>query len=188
MGLLTCVIVQTAAPPKRSIPAVTVCVLAVTAVVNAIQAIWAPVLPALERTPGMLARGQWWRLVTPLFVHGRWWDVFLNFSAIAVLGALAEKFFGRRNWLLLYFPAGVVGEVAGTFWKPMGAGNSVAGCGLLGALAAWLMCRNTLPGRFGGILILAGAAVLTFFRDIHGLPIFAGAGIAAAMLVARLEH
>ena len=178
MGLLTRVVVQTAAPPKRSIPAVTVCVLAVTAVVNAIQAIWAPVLPALERTPGMLARGQWWRLVTLLFVHGRWWEVFLNFSAIAVLGTLAEKFFGRRNWLLLYFPAGVVGEVAGTFWKPVGAGNSVAGCGLLGALAAW----------FGGILILAGAAVLTFFRDIHGLPIFPGAGIAAAMLVARLEH
>jgi rhomboid protease GluP len=173
--------------PKRNIPVVTICVLAVTAVVNALQVVSPRVLPALERAPGKLAAGQWWRLITPLFVHNRWWEVLFNFSAIALVGTFIERFFGGRNWLLLYFPAGIVGEVAGTFWKPVGAGNSVAGCGLLGALAAWLIWRQTAPGRFGGIFLLAGAAALTFFRDIHGPPIFVGAAIGATMLAAHLD-
>jgi membrane associated rhomboid family serine protease len=106
-----------------------------------------------------------------------------NLSAIAVLGTFAERIFGRRNWLLLYFPAGIVGELTGAFWKPLGAGASVAGCGLLGGLATWLISRDNLPGRFGGIFILLGAAILTFFRDIHGPPLFTGAAVAALLLI-----
>jgi rhomboid protease GluP len=137
--------------------------------------------------PGGVAAVQWWRLITPLFVHsGGWRQIGFNFSAIAVVGTLVERLFGPRQWLLLYFAGGIVGELAGGRWEPTGAGASVAGCGLLGALAVWLIARNaTVRGRFGGAFILIGAAALTFYRDLHGPPILAGAILAVVMLVSR---
>jgi rhomboid protease GluP len=86
------------------------------------------VLDSLERTPYALARHEWWRLITPLFVHsGGWRQMVFNFPAIFVLGSIVERIFTRREWLVLYFTAGVVGEIVGYAWQPHGAGASVAG-------------------------------------------------------------
>ena len=181
-------LVNAAAPDRRhKIPVVTICVLAATGVVTSLQLFSPAVLPALERVPGSVSAGQWWRLITPLFVHADGWrQIAFNFSAIAVVGTFVERIFGRLNWLVLYFVSGIVGELTGMRWQPTGAGASVAGCGLLGALAIWLMARNRTPGgRFGGAFILLGAAVLVFLRDIHGPPIFSGAVLAGVMLTNR---
>jgi hypothetical protein len=58
----------------------------------------------------------------------------------------------------------------------------VAGCGLLGALAVWLLRIPPLPARVGGAVILACAIVLTSMRDLHGPSLLAGAFIAFVML------
>jgi hypothetical protein len=66
---------------------------------------------------------------------------------------------------------------------PTAAGASIAGAGLLGGLAFWLIARNRTPqGRVGGALILAGAMVLVFFKNIHGPPLIAGTCIAGIQL------
>ena len=84
--------------------------------------------------------------------------------------------------LLIYVVSGFVGEVAGLAWKPYGAGASVAGAGLLGALALWLAAKNrTTPALFGALVILGGAVVLTILKDLHGPPILAGAALAGLM-------
>jgi rhomboid protease GluP len=94
-----------------------------------------------------------------------------------------ERIFGGRRWLVLYFAAGVTGEIAGFAWKPRGAGSSVAICGLVGALGAWLL-RNSSPiqSRFGGVVILTGAAILTALRDLHGPPLLMGIALGWGML------
>ncbi|HXZ81244.1 MAG TPA: hypothetical protein VEG30_15050 [Terriglobales bacterium] len=59
----------------------------------------------------------------------------------------------------------------------------MAGAGLLGALAAWLLLVNRRkPAIFGAAFVLIGAIVLTIARDLHGPPILLGAAIASVAI------
>jgi rhomboid protease GluP len=85
---------------------------------------------------------------------------------------------------------GVTGECTGLAWRPYGAGSSVAICGLLGALAVWMVCRiQSLQARLGAGVLILGALLLTWRHDLHGPPFLAAAVIAGAMLrVARRKQ
>ena len=150
----------------RKTPKATLAVLFITGIATLLQFCLPVLIVALERAPGMLASGQWWRL-----------------AGIAIIGFLVERVFGSARWVILYLTGAVVGELAGGVWKPVGAGSSVAICGLLGALAAWLLSRREpVQSRVGGTIILLGALVLTGMRDLHGPPLVAGALAAAVIL------
>jgi len=168
----------------RRNPKATLAVLFITGMVTVLQFRFPGLVVTLERTPGMLASGQWWRLITPTLINPEgWWQIVFNFSGIAIVGFLVERMFGSARWLILYLTGALVGELAGRVWKPVGAGSSVAICGLLGGLAAWLLWRRQpLQSRFGGAMILLGALLLTGIRDLHGPPLLAGAFAAAVML------
>jgi rhomboid protease GluP len=168
---------------RRRVPAATVSLLAITALVTTSQFIFPAVLSALRRDPEALRAGQWWRLITPLFVHAEGWaQIVFNFTAIAIIGTIVERTYGSRLWLIFYFAGGLTGEIAGYAWNPRGAGASVAGAGLLGALAIWLLSRKTpFQPRIGGGILLVGALALSAFHDLHGPPILAGACIAALL-------
>jgi len=172
---------------SKQYPVTTTSVLAATGVLTGLQFAFPEILSVLERTPSAIRKHQWWRLITPLFVHPEGWrQIAFNFTAILVVGVLVERLFGSWRWLVLYFVSGISGEIAGYAWQPMGAGASVAGAGLLGALAVWLMLENRSPkAATGGAFILVGAAILTFARDLHGPPIMIGACMGWAMLRAR---
>jgi membrane associated rhomboid family serine protease len=151
-----------------------------TAVATAAQFVQPAVLLALERTPEALHQHQYWRLLTPLLVHSDGWkQITFNFPAIAFTGYFVERIYGPRLWVVLYFVPGFVGEIAGYAWQPWGAGASVAGAGLLGALASWvLLCVRVPQAKFGSVVVLIGAIALTGIHDIHGPPLLAGACIA----------
>ena len=168
---------------RSRLPATTASIFAITAAATTLQYFF-PLLPLFERQPDALARHEYWRLITPIFFHREGWrQIMFDFSALAVVGTFVECICGGRRWLVLYFAAGVSGEIAGFAWKPLGAGSSVAICGLLGALAAWLL-RNPRPmqSRFGGIVILVGAVILTALRDLHGPPLLVGIVLGWGML------
>jgi membrane associated rhomboid family serine protease len=161
-------------------PIATIAILIVTGILTGLQFVFPPILPALERTPTALAQHEWWRLVTPLLVHSDGWkQIAFNFPAILVVGVWVERIFGSGWLLLMYGVCGFVGEICGYAWQASGAGASIAGAGLLGALAFWLIAENrTLRGKVGGALILAGAITLVLLKNIHGPPVIAGACIA----------
>ena len=169
---------------RRRLPITTLTLLAITGLITGLQFVFPEILTALRRNPDALRSGEWWRIITPLFVHAEGWpQILFNFTAIAIVGTIVERIYGSRLWLLFYFAGGLTGEIAGYAWKPYGAGASVAGSGLLGALAAWSVSRKApLQPRIGGCLLLLGAVVLTALRDLHGPPILLGAGIAALVL------
>jgi rhomboid protease GluP len=162
--------------PSRRAPIVTLAVVALTATSTALQFVFPGLLRILERRPGALAAHEYWRLITPIFFHpAGWQQIVVDFAALMILGAILEHIVGGGRWLVLYFAAGVAGEFAGFAWKPLGAGSSVAVCGLLGGLAAWLLRnRRSVPSRFGGLVILTGALVLTTQHDLHGPPLLVG--------------
>ncbi len=168
----------------QKIPKAALTVLFITGIMTGLQFFFPILIVALERTPGMLASGQWWRLITPILINPEGWlQITFNFLGIAIIGTIVERLFGSRRWLVLYLVGAVVGELSGMVWKPEGAGSSVAVCGLLGGLAAWLLWRKKpIQPRLGGAIIVLGALVLTGIRDLHGPPMVAGALSAAIML------
>lgn len=165
---------------SHRIPIATLSILLVTGIVTAMQFVVPGTLGALERTPDGLTRHQWWRLISPLLVHdGGWRQIAFNFPAIFIVGSFMERLYGPGRVIATYLLCGLLGEVCGYAWQPHGAGSSIAGAGLLGALAFWLVAENrTLQGKFGGTLLLAGAVVLSVLKDIHGPPLLAGACLA----------
>ena len=169
-------------------PVTTLAVFAVTAAVTASQLRIPSLVPALQRFPNEIAHREYWRLITSLLVHDEGWrQVVFNLIMLIVAGTWAERIFRGREWLLLYLSAGILGQVAGLYWQPRGAGNSVAVCGLVGAVACWMLRSTRLQFRFGGALLLCGGALLTYLRDIHGPPLFLGAAIAQLILSRQMR-
>jgi len=172
---------------RIKLPIATLIVLAITGIVTGMQFVFPQLLFWLERNPSVFDQRQWWRLITPLFVHsGGWRQIAFNFPVILIVGILAERVWGSWRWLILYFVCGLIGELVACAWQPYGAGASVAGGGLLGSLAMWLLYKGRVVQAYlGGTVILIGAVALVFVRDIHGPPILAGACIGFAMSKAR---
>lgn len=169
------------------LPRTTIAVFLLTAVITCVAYLHPPVIRGLERTPEIVASGEWWRLVSPILVNPDGWrQVTYNFCALAIVGTIAELTWGPRLWLLFYIVGGVTGEVAGLAWQPVGAGSSVAICGLLGAIAVWLLVRVGIGrARFGAFVILGFGLVLIHARDLHGPPILATALLAGIILRVR---
>jgi len=85
--------------------------------------------------------GQWWRLVTAMFIHGGFLHLAFNTWALWDLGRLVERLVGTWGFLVLYFASGVAGSLASVYFHPdvvcIGASGAVFGVGgaLLGLLA-----------------------------------------------------
>ena len=83
-------------------PLLTALATGAAAVAAAIQYGVPAVIPVLQRDPGGLAQGQWWRLATPLLVQTPgWYQVAANLVSLAVVGTVAEWVLGRWRWLAL---------------------------------------------------------------------------------------
>lgn len=84
--------------------------------------------------------GDWWRLVTAIFVHIGPFHLILNMQAIWRVGGLAESLFGRGAFLILYLLSGIGGAIASLLLNTdiISAGASGAIFGLAGGLVILL--------------------------------------------------
>jgi membrane associated rhomboid family serine protease len=95
---------------------------------------------------GRLTRGgQWWRLVSSMFLHGSIWHLGFNMLALWQVGRLTERIFGSTRFAALYLLAGVSGSLASVLWNPHvnSVGASGAIFGIIGGLLAFLGRPNT---------------------------------------------
>jgi rhomboid protease GluP len=144
----------------KDLPAVTVTVVLVTAAVSIAGLAHPEVLAALQRRPVSNASWLSWRLVTSLFVHDGGLPLAFNLVGLAIVGTTVERRMGAARWLVIYFVCGIVGEFAGIHWQPVGAGNSVATFGLVGAIAAETFSRDGAPTTLA--VLLAAEWVLVY--------------------------
>ena len=92
--------------------------------------------------PAVLA-GEYWRLVTSMFLHGGLLHVAVNAWALYQLGALFEIWLGSIRLLITYFVTGIAGSLASILWTTgPSVGASGAIFGVLGALIAFLLRRR----------------------------------------------
>ena len=86
------------------------------------------------KDPVRLAAGEWWRLITPVFIHVGVLHFALNSYMLNAVGRQTEQVLGGIWFILIYLTAGVAGNVASSDFSPnLSAGASGAIFGLLGA-------------------------------------------------------
>lgn len=95
----------------------------------------------------LISVGQWWRLVTPMFLHLGVQHIVLNMVTLYFLGVATEPLFGHWRFLLIYLGSGVAGNVASYFFTPaVSAGASTAIFGLFGAYLMLGVAFREQPG------------------------------------------
>ncbi len=89
--------------------------------------------------------GQWWRLLTSMFLHFGVFHLALNMWALYIGGRLAERLFGSQAFALLYFASGLAGSLSSLFWNPAvnSAGASGAIFGVYGAMLAFFLRKHS---------------------------------------------
>jgi rhomboid protease GluP len=170
----------------RPPPLIAMLIIGSTALITGLQFVYPEVLTAFRRDREALLAGEWWRMVTPLFVQAYGlWHACINGVAAVVFCPLAERFYGKRL-LALYFIPGVLGQIFGYLWSPNTAGSSLGIAGVIGGLFAFtVLHRHELsrPAQLFAICGIAGAVVLCLWRDIHGPPTVLGVLLASMMTI-----
>lgn len=112
----------------------------------------------------LTTNGEWWRLVTAMFVHTGFWHLVINIAGLAQLGVMLERLVGHFALAAVYVAAGVFASVVSLFAYPLevsvGASGAIFGIyGLLMASIAWgLIERSPLTIRLAALKPLAPAA------------------------------
>ena len=73
-----------------------------------------------------VADGQWYRLVTAMFLHASLLHLAFNMLALYWLGSIVEQALGSWRFLALYFVSGIAGS-AGARCRPDGQAESAGG-------------------------------------------------------------
>ncbi len=82
-----------------------------------------------------IMEGEWWRLVTSMFLHIGLIHLMMNMLALYYIGTAVERIYGSWRYIIIYLLAGVFGSVASFMLNPqVSAGASGAIFGLFGAL------------------------------------------------------
>ncbi|MCJ8006831.1 rhomboid family intramembrane serine protease [Lederbergia wuyishanensis] len=98
----------------------------------------------------LILRGEWWRFITPIFIHIGIFHLAMNTLALYYLGTTVEKMFGQLRFLWIYLFSGVMGTIASFVFTPAisaGASGAIFGC-------------------FGALLYLGFTNSQVFFRSI----------------------
>jgi rhomboid protease GluP len=125
---------------KLVAPVVTYVLIALTVAIYLLQAASQAFLgddiPALigMKINQSIMQGQFWRLLTPMFLHGSIIHIGFNMYALVIIGTGLEKRFGHGRFLVLYVMGSIAGNVFSFLFSPnpsLGASTSIFG--LLGA-------------------------------------------------------
>jgi rhomboid protease GluP len=108
--------------------------------------------------------GQWWRLLSYMFLHGGLMHIAFNMWCLWDLGALCESLYGRWTFGAIYLITGIGAGIASVAWNPhvFSVGASGAVFGLAGALLAsfylgeFSVPRAALSGTLRSLLFFAG--------------------------------
>jgi len=114
--------------------------------------------------------GEWWRLVTSMFVHFGAIHVGLNMWCLWNLGRAAERLMGRVAYLLAYFVSGIFSSIVSVYWHPMAASAGASGAifGLAGVLASFVYLKKTPSHLQINKNMLGSLGTFIFFNLVYG--------------------
>ncbi|MBK3519617.1 rhomboid family intramembrane serine protease [Carboxylicivirga marina] len=98
--------------------------------------------------------GEWWRLLTCVFLHGGIMHLILNISGLVFVSFVLEPFLGQVKYLLLFLVTGILASVTSLWWhdSTISIGASGAIFGLYGAFIS-LMLTKSISDEIGGFFL-----------------------------------
>jgi len=98
--------------------------------------------------------GQWWRLVTAIFLHAGLLHIGMNLWCLFDLGPEVESLFSTAKFVVFYLVAGVVGFILSLWWQPFGMSVGASGSilGLVGVLIGASFHHGHLGKEYRGQL------------------------------------
>lgn len=136
---------------------------------------------------GLIAAGEWWRVITSMFLHYGFMHVLFNMFSLFLFGPELEKIAGKIRFLTIYFLAGIFGAAA-TFatqdamYASVGASGAIFGIiGAFGALVYYT--RRTMPQLRQIIVpIIVISVIMTFLQANINIASHLG-GLAAGFIL-----
>ena len=155
-------------------PVVTV-ILAINVIVFIGQQLFPGLTEKLIMDPFLIAAGEYWRLITPVFLHAGVLHIFLNSYILYSLGPNVESAFGSVRFALMYLAAGFLATAASFALPPevRSLGASGAVFGMAGVLLVYLYRRRK------------SAFVAQYLRSIL---VFIGINLAFGFLVPGIDN
>lgn len=139
----------------------------------------------------LIMDGEWWRVITSMFLHIGLFHFISNMLFLYYFGALAEKIYGSSRFFLIYMLAGIGGSIASfAFVANLSAGASGALYGLFGAFIYFGLFHKRIFFRTIGkdILTLLGInIVLGFVLPQLDVTAHMG-GLIAGFIAAGIVH
>lgn len=99
-------------------------------------------LPDILSLTEILNSGEFWRLITPTFLHFSLMHIFFNSLGMWDLGRRLELLLGKINYLLFFVVAAVLSNLAQFLWHPTGLFGGISG--VVYALVGFIMVSHKL--------------------------------------------
>jgi membrane associated rhomboid family serine protease len=112
----------------------------------------------------LINEGQWWRLVTPMFIHVNFLHLLVNMYSLWIVGPYVEKLYGSAKFIVCWVVSGVGASVA-SYFTIVDPGTP------LGPLGRFLF-RPDVPsaGASGSLFGLVGVLFVFGIKYRHELP------------------
>lgn len=141
-----------------------------------------------------IIEGEYWRFITPMFLHIGYLHLIFNSIALFFLGGAVERIYGTSRFFWIYLFAGICGTIASFAFTPnLSAGASGAIFGCFGALLYFGLKQRNLFFRTMGmdviiiLIINLGIGFLIPMIDNYGHIGGLIGGFLAAMML-NLPH
>jgi membrane associated rhomboid family serine protease len=107
----------------------------------------------LALIPPAVGHGQWYRIVSSMFLHFNVLHIAFNMYALFLIGPPLEVALGRVRYLTLYFLAGIGGSVLSLINGPIASEAAGASGAIFGLFAAFYIVARRQGWQTNGIVI-----------------------------------
>lgn len=85
-----------------------------------------------------ISNGEWWRLVSPIFVHGSFTHLLFNSFSLIIFGPALERMLHKNRFLIFFIATGILANLATYFLKPLTYTHVGASGAIFGILGFYL--------------------------------------------------
>ncbi|WP_129045158.1 rhomboid family intramembrane serine protease [Companilactobacillus metriopterae] len=90
------------------------------------------------KTNNLVTSGQWWRLITPMFLHIGFMHLFMNCFSLYIVGQYLEPILGKIRFIIVFLISGVVGNLASYAFGSSYALSAGASTSIFGLFASFI--------------------------------------------------